>query len=375
MVSLQEKFMQNDLAPPNLDISPPPGEVEFSLLELPYRWQLGEGLLEYAGTAATIFWSKSSLAELLAAMHRIAGPERYGLILQAQGRKSEAEDWAFICSFATFLDGLRGINRVAVTAGWGRMLLDACEPDRRRAVMRVENSWESIAQRAIGVNWGTHYFGGKLAGWFSRHFGVNCWAVQTTFTAAGDLYDTFEISPSSITIETELERVEREEQERTGALEQRTRELNAAVERLAQAKVELEGKSSIIRRLSIPVVQLWDGIILLSLVGDLDQDRAEHLVETALSTVAQRGARILLLDVTGADVVDAATAEVLLRTVRAVRLLGAETLLVGIRPVVARTLVELDVLLEGVATYGELQQGLEAAFRKIGVVTSRVGKK
>lgn len=83
----------------SLDISNRGGEERYELLDFPYSWQLDEGILRYAGVQSVIFWAPTSLAEFLAGMHRIAGDERYGYILPAQGRRSEQDDWNFISSF------------------------------------------------------------------------------------------------------------------------------------------------------------------------------------------------------------------------------------------------------------------------------------
>ena len=364
----------------SLDISNRGGEERYELLDFPYSWQLDEGILRYAGVQSVIFWAPTSLAEFLAGMHRIAGDERYGYILQAQGRRSEQDDWNFISSFPSFIEGLRGINRVAVTAGWGRMELIEYQPERRHAVVRIYNAWEAICQKALGVCWGSHYFAGKLAGWFSRNFGVNCWGTQRAFIAKGSPYDEFLIAPSLTTVERELERIEQSEREREAGkaaedrrreleamVEQRTMELRSTIERLEQAQSHLQSQALTIQQLSIPVVQHWDGILMASLVGELDGPRVQHLTEALLDAISQRHAALVLLDVTGASRVDASVADHLIRTVQAVKLLGARAMLVGISPEVAQALVALQVDLGSISTCADLRQGLMLAFQSMGL--------
>ena len=301
------------MIPQALDIKPcDDGTADFKLLELPYSWQLGQGVFQYAGVPSVIFWAPTSLAAFLAGMYRIAGPERYGYILQSQGRLSEQDDWNYICSFPSFLEGLRGINRVAVTAGWGLMELVRYEPEQKQATMRIYNAWEALCQKALGVCWGSHYFAGKLAGWFSRHFGVNCWCTQTSFSAQGHPYDEFLIAPSPVTVEAELARIDEEEkhrqehldaqqrqQELAAVVEQRTSELRFTIERLEQAQAALQAQAATIQQLSIPIVQVWDGILLVSLVGHIDGQRAQHLHTQPPGPVGPR--RIRRAEVTVAD--------------------------------------------------------------------------
>ena len=101
---------------------------------------------------------------------------------------------------------------------------------------------------------------------------------------------------------------------------------------------------------------------MVPLVGSLDEERAERIAAAVLSGVAARGARTVILDITGIRKVDSAAVEGLIRTVHAVRLLGAEVMLTGVRADVARLLVELGVEL-GIPTFSTLQQGIAKALR------------
>lgn len=358
--------------------------ADFDLLGLPYQWQLQQGIFKYAGVPAVTFWQPSSLAAFLEAMYRIAGSERFGYIMQAQGRMSEQTDWEFIRSFPSFFEGLRGINRVAVSAGWGLLELIRYDREQTRAVMRIHNSWEALCQKALGVCWGTHYFAGKLAGWFSREFGVNCWCTQTAFQAGNDPWDEFQIAPALSTVEAELVRIEQQEQEHLASLEalkrqkdleqlveQRTSDLRGTIDRLQQAQANLLSQAATIQQLSIPIVQVWDSILLVSLVGDFNDERAQQLLSSLLSSVQARRAQIVIVDVTGVSMVDTAVANHLLRAVHSVRLLGAKTLLVGISPQIAQSLVHLGVDLSSLSTAADLQQGMKLAMSSIGLLITR----
>lgn len=355
-------------------------EADFKLLDLPYHWRLQQGIFEYAGVPSVTFWQPTSLAAFLEGMHRIAGSERFAYIMQAQGRLSEQADWDYISSFPNFFEGLRGINRVAVTAGWGLLELIRYDRARGQAVMRVHNAWEALCQKSLGVCWGTHYFAGKLAGWFSREFKTDCWCTQTAFFAGGDPWDEFAIGPSTTTVEQELARIDAEEKARQANLEalkrqkeleqlveQRTGDLRGTIERLQQAQASLQAQAVTIERLSFPIVQVWDSILLVSLVGDLTDDRAQQLVSSLLNAVSDRRAQVVIIDVTGVSMVDTAVANHLLRTVQSVRLLGAQSLLVGVSPQIAQSLVHLGVDLSGLSTPADLQQGMKQAMSSIGL--------
>ena len=369
-----------------IDILPKLSEItDFQILNIPLHWNHDpnspkKGTFEFAGNPCAMFWTATSLAYFLEAIYRIAGPERYGLIMQAQGRRGEQEDWDFISLFPTFFEGMRGINSVAMTSGWGLVELIDYDAEKKTTRIRLYNGWEAMAQKTLGVCWGTHYAAGKLAGWISRHFKVNCWSTQQRFLARGDEYDEFLVTPSSMTVEEELLRIDREEKERQAIannkeqqrelevlVAQRTSDLRSTIEQLETASRTMREQSVLIQQLSSPIVQLWDGILLVTLVAQLDGARAQQLTETLLQEVTRRRARIVILDITGVQSLDKSAANNLVRTVQAVKLLGSETMLVGISPQIAQTLVSIDVDLSRITTAADLQRGLQVAMDKIGL--------
>lgn len=124
----------------------------------------------------------------------------------------------------------------------------------------------------------------------------------------------------------------------------------------------------LIRRLSTPVIEVWDGIQVLPLIGVIDSARAQQMTEQLLERIVSRQARIVIIDITGVPTVDTAVADHLLKTVRAASLVGAKATLVGISPQVAQTLVRLGLSLQGVETFADLRSGLERALENLGHV-------
>lgn len=118
--------------------------------------------------------------------------------------------------------------------------------------------------------------------------------------------------------------------------------------------------------LSTPVVQLWDGILALPLIGTLDTGRSQMVTEALLDTIAETGSSIAIIDLTGVPIVDTRMAQYLLRTVAAARLMGAECILSGIRPQIAQTIVHLQIDLGDIITEATLSGALAAAFLKLG---------
>ncbi|HEX8439063.1 STAS domain-containing protein [Archangium sp.] len=117
--------------------------------------------------------------------------------------------------------------------------------------------------------------------------------------------------------------------------------------------------------LSTPVVQLWDRIVALPLIGTLDSGRTQTVMETLLQKIVETGAEIAIIDITGVPTVDTLTAQHLIKTVTATRLMGAECVISGIRPQIAQTIVHLGVDLADVATKSSLASAFSWALKRL----------
>jgi rsbT co-antagonist protein RsbR len=104
-----------------------------------------------------------------------------------------------------------------------------------------------------------------------------------------------------------------------------------------------------ISELSTPVIKLWDGVLALPLIGTLDSQRTQVVMEILLESIVAQGADIAIIDITGVPTVDTLTAQHLLKTVSAARLMGADCIISGIRPQIAQTMVHLGVELSVVS--------------------------
>jgi len=118
--------------------------------------------------------------------------------------------------------------------------------------------------------------------------------------------------------------------------------------------------------LSTPVVELWDGILALPLIGTLDSARTQVVMESLLQRIVETGASIAIMDITGVPTVDTLVAQHLLKTVAAARLMGADCIISGIRPQIAQTIVHLGVDLNSVVTKATLADAFVIALQKTG---------
>lgn len=146
-------------------------------------------------------------------------------------------------------------------------------------------------------------------------------------------------------------------------------------------EVYQKGRNEIIQRqqeemleLSTPVVQLWQGILALPLIGTLDSARTQIVMQNLLEAIVRDGAEIAIIDITGVPTVDTLVAQHLLKTVAAARLMGADCIISGIRPQIAQTIIHLGVDLTNVTTKATLADAFASALRRTGAAIVRTMK-
>jgi rsbT co-antagonist protein RsbR len=120
----------------------------------------------------------------------------------------------------------------------------------------------------------------------------------------------------------------------------------------------IEQQRAAIRELSTPVMEVWDGILCLTVVGIVDSVRSAQMTEVLLRAISEKATRCAIIDITGIDVMDTKTVDHFVRMAKAVRLLGAECVLTGVSPNIAHTMVDMGVDLADIATHRSLREAL-----------------
>lgn len=132
-------------------------------------------------------------------------------------------------------------------------------------------------------------------------------------------------------------------------------------------KEKIQQHSSAMLEMSTPVTPIWEGILLLPLVGIIDSARTQDIMNKTLTKIAETRARVFVLDISGVGTVDTAVANQLIKITKATQLMGCESIISGISPTVARTIVELGVNVGEVKTTATLRDGFELALRSTGI--------
>lgn len=343
----------------NMNEVKPDGLPSITIHDVTFEWDVAHGLLEVFGLPTLALWVETSLAGLMQGIQRMVGTERFNLAMHGGGRESIAGDWDVISAADSFEEGFAQLSKYAVTCGWGTWSIISIDREQREAVFRVVNNWEALYQKALGVHWGTSLTGGKFAGFCSRLFEIDCWATQTSFQAKGDEYDEFLVERTQVSLE--------DKHNQLLASDQATRaDLAVALEKLEnenlerkRAEKEAQERLQLIETLSAPILQVWDGVLALPVLGNLSGERATRLMERLLDEIQRTGSSHAILDVTGVDLIDTHTADYLLKVARAVELLGARCIITGIRPAVAQTMVNLDASFSAIVTLATLRDGIK----------------
>jgi rsbT co-antagonist protein RsbR len=123
----------------------------------------------------------------------------------------------------------------------------------------------------------------------------------------------------------------------------------------------MQRQAILVDELSTPLIPITDRIVIVPLIGTLDEHRTRQLTETLLHGVTSRGARVAIIDITGVRTMSHPAIQGILDAMQGLRLLGAEVVLTGVRPETATTLMDLGVDLRGLITFGTLERGIAYA--------------
>jgi len=203
---------------------------------------------------------------------------------------------------------------------------------------------------------------------FMRSDGTPLWTLLSTTPIIGDdgHVESMLGMVTNITPRKQLEAQLRESLERANTYAQELHDMNEQLkkeiaERDEAKQAMLRMQQETIRALSTPIIQVWDGVLALPVIGTVDETRATQMMDALLGEIVRTGAEFAILDVTGMQVVDIATANSLLSIVRAASLHGSRCMVSGISPAIAHAMVEIGIAKTSVATFGTLRDALRYA--------------
>ena len=126
-------------------------------------------------------------------------------------------------------------------------------------------------------------------------------------------------------------------------------------------KLALEKQMHLFEELSTPVIQIWNRVLVLPLLGRVDDRRAQHIMEVLLNKITESRSDVVVIDVTGVPSMDSVVINHLMRTTQSAAMLGAECVLAGMKPELAQSVIEIGLDLDKLVIKRDLEDGLKWA--------------
>lgn len=135
---------------------------------------------------------------------------------------------------------------------------------------------------------------------------------------------------------------------------------------------KLQEQAHTIQQMSTPTIKLWEGVLLLPIVGVIDSMRSQYIMESMLTKIAETYSRVIILDIHGVAAVDTAVANHLIKITKATKLMGCECIISGISPAVAQTVIQLGIDMHAINTKSNLSDAVDEAFKVLGMKVIKV---
>lgn len=137
----------------------------------------------------------------------------------------------------------------------------------------------------------------------------------------------------------------------------------------------LKDQARTIREISTPAIKLWEGILVLPVIGVVDSARSQQMMENMLEKIVATSAKVMILDISGVAALDTAVANHLIKITRATKLMGCTSIISGVSPAVAQTIVTLGINMQDIITKSTLNDALQDAFHTINLEVKPLASK
>lgn len=122
--------------------------------------------------------------------------------------------------------------------------------------------------------------------------------------------------------------------------------------------LELDYTHQQLHTTSAPVVPITSGVAILPVVGNIDEWRAESIIETALFKSQELGLDHFVIDLSGIMYINETVIASLLKIVTILKLIGVTPILTGFRPDLAMKAVQMNAELDTILIVANLEQAL-----------------
>ncbi|MBT2756896.1 STAS domain-containing protein [Mesobacillus foraminis] len=324
---------------------------------LNFGWELNKGKFLFEGQDAVLFWITSAMRTFFDTIEEISGEEASQVVFETTGYRQGLVVGQYFEKMKDLnvAKAAEMITNTYASAGWGIANVVDINFEDKTVVIKMKDSWEykiNIAQEKVS---GGYFLAAHYAGVFTELFGTTIWYNIVQNQLDGNEHSIIEYFPSKITATENIHTLARKkEAEQISQLEEM---VNAKTKELRD----------LVKRLSSPIIPVLEGIVVVPLIGNYDEERSEDLIVNTLHNLPQHKANFLVLDLTGIDPdINHHTVNLIEKIGSAATLIGTQTVLVGLSPELGISISQSNINLTRFEFFQTLQHGIHHALAQAG---------
>lgn len=324
---------------------------------LEFEWELDKGKFIFEGQDSVLFWISSAMKTFFDTIEEVSGEEATNLVLEATGFRQGIVVGEYFQNMNDI--GIREaadlITNTYASAGWGLTTIHNIDLESKTLTAHLKDSWEHKINEAQGKTRGGNFLPAHYAGIFSGLFGTNMWYEVQQYQLEGHEYSVVKYFPSKVSVTHNIHQLARKKES------EQIRHLEAIVEEKTRELKEL------VKELSSPIIPVFDGVVVVPLLGKYDEERSEELLVKTLQNLPSHKANYLILDLTGLDKdISQHTASLLEKIGSTATLIGTKTIIVGISAELSIIISNSDINLSKFDCFQTLQHGIYYALGQMG---------
>jgi len=324
---------------------------------LEFEWELDKGKFVFEGQDSVLFWISSAMKTFFDTIEEVSGEEATNLVLEATGFRQGIVVGEYFenMSDISVQEAADLITNTYASAGWGLTTIHNLDVEAKTLTARLKDSWEHKINEVQGKTRGGNFLPAHYAGIFSGLLGTNIWYEVKQYQLEGHEYSEVEYFPSKVSVTHNIHQLARKKES------EQIRHLEAIVEEKTRELKEL------VKELSSPIIPVFDGVVVVPLLGKYDEERSEELLVKTLQNLPAHKANYLVLDLTGLDKdISQHTASLLEKIGSAATLIGTKTIIVGISAELSIVISNSDINLSKFDCFQSLQHGIYYALGQMG---------
>ncbi|UAL47903.1 STAS domain-containing protein [Sutcliffiella horikoshii] len=324
---------------------------------LQFEWDLEKGKFLFEGEDAVLFWISSAMKTFFDTIEEVSGQEATCLVMESTGYRQGAVVGKYFEDMTDIsIEKIAGlITNTYASAGWGRAYVKNLDVDNYTLTVQLKDDWEYKINQAQGKKTGGNFLAAHYAGIFTGLFKTDIWYKILQHQIEGHEYTTIEYFPKEVNVAQNIHQLARQKEA------EQIEKLEKVVEEKTKELKEL------IKTISSPVIPVLEGIVVVSLLGKYDEERADELIVKTLYNLPKHKASYLVLDLTGMDDnLTPYTASMIEKLGCSAELLGIKTILVGISAQLSLEITKADIDLTHFDFFQSLQHGIHFALAQNG---------